>query len=329
MCCVTSPTVTTSNANMAQHRASCATCHPCGTQQPTYRHHLTPHCVRCRVLDYSWRLSNNTLPVNTALQPADTSAGASQLPDGASLTLQLFRNASQPFGGTFTLSLGSFCDAVTVQVGESEDSFRAKINSLPGVAGALAADGVEVQRAVDENARFIYTVTFSSLVGDLPELRVVDSSNVTGSQPSVTVTTLQNGSTDAFYGPIPGEMLRVPVTYNNTVQLEVNGVAAACGSTYETTLSLPPGSAADAAVCGFSHSIAATPAVTRVVPTVPINASNLVVSHAMKQCVTYADSTCCWPSACTLPSCSFVQLQVAVSALCCGLLASVVVSAVY
>uniref|UniRef100_A0A383WCP6 Fibrocystin-L n=1 Tax=Tetradesmus obliquus TaxID=3088 RepID=A0A383WCP6_TETOB len=235
-----------------------------------------PTVTQRRVLDYSWRLSNNTLPFNTALQPADTTAGAPQLPDGASLTLQLFRNASQPFGGSFTLSLGSFCDAVTVQVGESEDSFRAKINSLPGVGGAHAADGVEVQRAVDENARLIYTVTFSSLAGDLPELRVVDSSNVTGSQPSVTVTTLQNGSTDAFYGPIPGEMLRVPVTYNNTVQLEVNGVAAACGSTYETTLSLPPGSAADAAVCGFSHSIAATPIVTRVVPTVPINASNLV-----------------------------------------------------
>jgi hypothetical protein len=240
--------------------------------------------VLCRVLDYSWRHGNSTAPFNAALQPADTDSltNTPQLPDGASLTVQLFRNASQPFGGTFTLALGNYCDAAVIQVGESEDGFRSKINSLPLVAGVNSANGVEVQRPVDENARFVYTVTFSSLAGDLPELLVVDSSNVTGSQPSVTVSTLQNGSSDAFYGPIPGDMLRVPITYNNTVQLEVNGVPAACGSTYETSLSLPPGSAADAAVCAFSHSSAATPTVTRVVPVVPINASNIVVSCTLK-----------------------------------------------
>jgi hypothetical protein len=242
----------------------------------------------CRVLDYSWRHGNNTLSFNAALQPTDiTSAptdtsGTPLPPAGAALTLQLFRNTSQPFGGTFTLALGDYCDAVVMQVGESEDGFRAKVTSLPGVTGTATtlSEGVEVQRWTDENARFIYTVTFSSLAGDLPELRVVDSSNMTGSQPSITVTTLQNGSSDAFFGPIPGDMLRVPVAYNNTVQLEVNGVAAACGSTYETSLSLPPGSFADAAVCGFSHSAAATPTVTHVVPGFPINASNLVVSWA-------------------------------------------------
>eukprot|EP00882_Tetradesmus_deserticola_P020430 GHRQ01022073.1.p2 GENE.GHRQ01022073.1~~GHRQ01022073.1.p2 ORF type:complete len:135 (+),score=20.90 GHRQ01022073.1:1454-1858(+) len=131
---------------------------------------------------------------------------------------------------------------------------------------------------MSDDARFTYTVTFLSLAFDVPELRVVDSRNVTGSQPSVAVVTLQNGSSDAFYGPIPGDFLRVPVTYNNTVQLEVNGVAAACGSTYETSLSLPPGSAADAAVCGFSHSAAVTPTITRVMSFVPVNASSLVVS---------------------------------------------------
>jgi hypothetical protein len=242
-----------------------------------------------RVLDYSWRHGNSTTTFNAALQPthitsAPTDAlGNPQPPAGTSLTLQLFRNASQPFGGTFTLALGDYCDAVVLQVGESEDGFRAKINSLLGVTGTATtlSEGVEVQRWTDENARFTYTVTFSSVAGDLPELRVVDSSNLTGSQPSITITTLQNGSTDAFYGPIPGDMLRVPVTYNNTVQLEVNGVSAACGSTYETTLSLPAGVVADAAVCGFSHSAAATPTVTHVVPVFPINASNLVVSWAL------------------------------------------------
>jgi hypothetical protein len=102
------------------------------------------------------------------------------MPDGISLDLQLFRNASQLLGGNFTLALGDYCDAVVIQVGESEDSVRAKINSLPSIAGNNAANGVEVQHAVDENARFVYTVTFSILAGDLPELRVVDSSNVTG-----------------------------------------------------------------------------------------------------------------------------------------------------
>jgi hypothetical protein len=119
------------------------------------------------------------------------------------------------------------------------------------------------------------------LAGDAPSLRIVNSSGITGSQLSASVTTLQQGSTALFYAPIPGDMLRVPAASNASIQLAVNGVLAACGVTWEGSGVLSNATAARSGVaCSFSTSYpAATPVLLAVAPDGILKPDSTLVSR--------------------------------------------------
>jgi len=180
--------------------------------------------------------------------------------------------ASRPMTGSYTIAIGNFCDTVELTVGEPAESVQAKVEALPSVEG-----GVDVSVAGSVHDSLTYTITFPGSAGAVPSLRVVDSSKLGGSQPTVTASLVQSGSSELFYGPVPGELLRVPVASSNTIQLEVNGVPSACGTTYEGTSGLVPGrtiAANASAACRFQASTLATPVLSNVVPNgtiVPIN----------------------------------------------------------
>lgn len=110
--------------------------------------------------------------------------------------------------------------------------------------------GVEVSKGHDLYYSHSALISFTSSAGDVPALRVV-TNKLTGSSPTVAVTTVRNGSTDQLFGPIPAEMTQIPVTYPDSIQVVVNKVPAACAS---------------GAACRFSHSAGLTPSVTSVTP---------------------------------------------------------------
>lgn len=220
-----------------------------------------------------WTYTNSLIPtINVAL-----SAGAPQAANpGVSVSMRDKQQASTPLSGTFSLAIGEHCETVQVVVGEPTESLQAKIESLPGVD-----PGVDVTWSGSVHDALTYSVAFSSFAGAVPSLRVLNSSGVAGSQPSISVTTVQQGSAELFYGPIPVEFLRVPVASNKAVQLEVNGVPSACGATLEGTAGLAPGSvrASNASTaCDFAASIGATPILSGIIPNGTLVPVNLLVS---------------------------------------------------
>ncbi|GIL53442.1 hypothetical protein Vafri_9024 [Volvox africanus] len=160
------------------------------------------------------------------------------------------RSASPPVTGSFMLSWGKSCSSVKIGVADSADTIKAKLASLPGLA---MPKNVEVYGSGQYG--YTYTITFDPIgnPGDQPEFRIADISGLAGINPTVAVATIFDGTTDAFYAPIPTEFLRLAVAKPGTISLQVNGVPSAC---------------ADASgICGFLYSDAATPHITGVSPT--------------------------------------------------------------
>ena len=91
--------------------------------------------------------------------------------------------------------------------------------------------------------------------GDLPPLQVL-LPGIQGTNTLLRLSTLRNGSTDLFYGPIASDMLSLPVTFSNTVEVVASGVRAACVA------------ASPNASCAYNFSSAQTPAITSLAPLV-------------------------------------------------------------
>lgn len=110
---------------------------------------------------------------------------------------------------------------------------------------------VRVSTVYTKSDGFAYDVQFGRLMGDVPLLRVTNTSGLMGSGANVSVTLVQQGSPNIFLGPIPAQLLSQPVTHPDAISLAVNNVVATCRAS---------------AGCRFSHSAAATPTITAVTP---------------------------------------------------------------
>eukprot|EP00775_Hariotina_reticulata_P007195 gene7195-7409_t len=214
------------------------------------------------------------------------------------ISADVFSTASPPLAGGIQVGLGPYCDSVLLDVTDTAYGIAAKLNTLPGV------NSIDVR--VDGNVynTITWTLTFNPYInpGKQPLLRVVDSSMLTGASGPVQVVQVVNGSTDYFYGPLPGELLRQPVdaVTANTVGAEVfpaklpappttstspsSGTATSTSTAAASALtgSLVPGrlkqvqvlantvlsscKSPDATACAFSYSAAATPSVNAVSP---------------------------------------------------------------
>jgi hypothetical protein len=245
-------------------------------------------------LTYSyWTFFNSSIPsINVAITP-----GLPQAAD-ASITaaVQDIQQASTPLTGWFTLGFGEYCDTVQVTVGESPEAVQAKVENLPGVPSV-----VDVTMYGNIHEGLTYTVSLAAAgpqSDSASTLKVVDS-DITGSEPSISTYVMQKGSSDLFYGPIPADMLRVPVLTNKGIQLEVNGVPSACGVTLEGTAGLLPGSSIAgnaSAACSFEASASATPALFSVVPNGTIApGTNVMVSVLVGRIRTCVHKCCCLP----------------------------------
>jgi hypothetical protein len=230
-------------------------------------------------LTYSyWCYFNSSIPaINVAITPGSPQAADASI----AASVQDTQQASNPLNGWFTLGFGEFCDTAQVTLGESPEALQAKVENLPGVPS-----GVDVTMYGNVHEGLTYTVSFAASGpqddhDSSSALKVVDS-DITGSQPSISTYVMQKGSPDLFYGPIPAEMLRVPVPSNKGIQLEVNGVPSACGATLEGSAGLVPGSTVAgnaSAACSFETSATATPVLFSVVPNGTIApGSNVMVS---------------------------------------------------
>lgn len=162
---------------------------------------------------------------------------------------------------------------------------------LPGAAG--------VQVRIDGNSYnwMYWTLTFHpySNPGKQPLLRLVPSTSVSGNSSAVTVSRLTEGSTDFFWGPIPGELLRQPLDAVTAKAVGADAfpasstVAGFNGSTGTAALQLLDvvvnsvvsaciPAAGDMRDCDFSYSAAVTPTVSAVNPAALTAGQSLTIS---------------------------------------------------
>ncbi|KXZ49222.1 hypothetical protein GPECTOR_22g813 [Gonium pectorale] len=181
--------------------------------------------------------------------PNIVASHADTTPAGVLLSTEV-RPANPPIWGSFRLAYGNYCESVSISLTDSGEAIRTKLGSLPGMAVPQ-----KVETSGSPSSGYIYRVTFDPFnnPGDQPLLRVTDISGLNGLEPAVTVTTVMDGSTDAFYSPIPTEFLQLAVSEPGSISLVVNGAHSACAH--------PSG------VCKFTYADAATPQVAAVSPT--------------------------------------------------------------
>ncbi|KXZ43941.1 hypothetical protein GPECTOR_77g37 [Gonium pectorale] len=176
------------------------------------------------------------------VQPTDTMA------PGTLIAVER-RRANPPLTGSFAVAYGDYCESVSIGLTDSVYTIADKLATLPGMGRPQ-----KVESSGGSYYGYTFIITFDPFVnpGDEHTLRVVDLSGLTGVRPIATVANTTEGSTDAFYGPIPTEFLQLAVSEPGTISLSVNGAPSACTH--------PSG------MCKFEYSEAATPLITSVSP---------------------------------------------------------------
>ncbi|GIL53440.1 hypothetical protein Vafri_9024 [Volvox africanus] len=196
------------------------------------------------------RVWNVTFPISAFNTVPDLVAETNdRTPDGVDLDIEV-RGANPPVTGSFWVAFGSNCGSVQISLTDVSETVRTKLASLPGLT---APQSVSISGGPSYG--YTYTITFDPIgnPGNQPSLRVTNTSGLKGIGANASIATAVDGSTDAFYAPIPTEFLRLAVAKPGTISLQVNGVPSAC---------------ADASgICGFLYSDAATPHITGVSPT--------------------------------------------------------------
>ncbi len=170
-------------------------------------------------------------------------------PAGVSLVVET-RAATQPISGSFKLAFGSFCDSVAINVADGPGAVAATLSALPNLSAPRRVD-IRTSQGKD---KITYTITFDPISnpGNQPSLRVTDVSTLNGINAAVAVATTVQGSTDAFYAPIPTELLSLAVGAPSSLSVVVNGVPSAC--------------AAASGLCTHTYTAASTPTVSGVTP---------------------------------------------------------------
>lgn len=178
-----------------------------------------------------------------AIPPLLVSRGP-RLSDFVRVNFEVVSNATLPLGGFATVRFGNYCRTVDVPIGATGPRVANVLKQLPGVGG------VDVVLTGTVYTGLTYTVTFNPYTnpGSQPLLVVQDWSKAENTAGPVTITKVTNGSLDSFYGPIPGEFLRVPVTQPGSVEVEVNDVPGWCDA---------PGN-----LCAFTPTHECTPNIT-------------------------------------------------------------------
>ncbi|NWX22771.1 PKHD1 protein, partial [Aegotheles bennettii] len=143
-----------------------------------------------------------------------------------SLTIQRLQKSSPPIGGTFRIHLGNtLIPDVSVHVSSHHLHKLLQDNTDNSTAPYFNISDFIVTKDSNSCYEKIWTLTWKTKTGDLPNFINVSAENLTGLKPTVSSRLVYDGG--VFIGPIFGDML---ATFNNKTQVVVvvNDVLANC-----------------------------------------------------------------------------------------------------
>eukprot|EP00048_Salpingoeca_helianthica_P015090 m.224971 g.224971 ORF g.224971 m.224971 type:complete len:4030 (+) comp16594_c0_seq1:296-12385(+) len=165
-------------------------------------------------------------------------------------TWERVRNASVPIRGTFQVGFNGAW-AAPMNYNDNGNVMAARLASLNLTAVASSYN--------DPNDGIAYSIDISLPVGNLPFIDV-NMSGLTGDGVNFTVTSIEHGSADAFYDPIPADYLFFPTSDVPNVVVTTNGITATCSDP-----------STSGSRCGLRYVAGLTPQVTSVSTANPSN----------------------------------------------------------
>ncbi|XP_076188719.1 fibrocystin isoform X2 [Aptenodytes patagonicus] len=143
-----------------------------------------------------------------------------------SLTIQRLQKSSPPIGGTFRIHLANtVISDVSVHISSHHLRKLLQENIDNSTAPYFNTSDFIVTKDSNSCYESIWTLTWKTKTGDLPNVISVSAENLTGLKPTVSCRVVYDGG--VFIGPIFGDML---ATFNNKTQVVVvvNDVLANC-----------------------------------------------------------------------------------------------------
>ncbi|NWX49339.1 PKHD1 protein, partial [Steatornis caripensis] len=143
-----------------------------------------------------------------------------------SLTIQRLQKSSPPIGGTFRIHLANtVISDVSVHISSHHLRKLLQDNIDNSTAPYFNTSDFIVTKDANSCYERIWTLTWKTKTGDLPNVINVSAENLTGLKPAVSSRVVYDGG--VFIGPIFGDML---ATFNNKTQVVVvvNDVLANC-----------------------------------------------------------------------------------------------------
>ncbi|NXN58400.1 PKHD1 protein, partial [Rynchops niger] len=152
-----------------------------------------------------------------------------------SLTIQRLQKSSPPIGGTFRIHLANrVITDVSVHISSHHLCKLLKDNVDNSTAPYFNTSDFIVTKESNSCYESIWTLTWKTKTGDLPNFINVSAENLTGLKPTVSSRVVYDGG--VFVGPIFGDML---ATFNNKTQVvvAVNDILANCSGSCSFRLS--------------------------------------------------------------------------------------------
>ena len=184
---------------------------------------------------------------------------------------------STPLSGTFSCAWASSSAAATPAIAFNTAAWQlaGALQALPGFPALYGTDSSVVQLFAGSAARdgYEYMLTLNGVGSSVPSLAcsgtdpATGASTLSGSGATVTVSVLQEGSTDPFLAPIPVAGFFETASSTPTVRVTSNGLLAACSAT---------GNASSPSPCSFRYDDALTPLITGITLSGPVQAGTQV-----------------------------------------------------
>ncbi|NXW92448.1 PKHD1 protein, partial [Alopecoenas beccarii] len=143
-----------------------------------------------------------------------------------SLTIQRLQKSSPPIGGTFRIHLANaVIPGISVHISSHHLLRLLQDNADSSTAPYFNTSDFVVTKDSNSCYERIWTLTWKTKAGDLPNIINVSAENLTGLKPTVSSRVVYDGG--VFIGPIFGDML---ATFNNKPQVVVvvNDIPANC-----------------------------------------------------------------------------------------------------
>ncbi|XP_051060248.1 fibrocystin [Phodopus roborovskii] len=142
------------------------------------------------------------------------------------VTAQRLQGTSPPLGGHFFLQLSdTVISDVPVHMSSRQLHKLLQDNADESTSGYLNVSGFTVTKELNSCYEHVWTLSWTTQIGDLPNFISVSDQNLTGVNPAVTARVVYDGG--VFLGPIFGDMLAT-ANQQTQVTIQVNDVPAHC-----------------------------------------------------------------------------------------------------